>query len=66
MTIEELKAFFEEYSALSINAVNKEAGLGNSYLHAILMGGRPLTQKTLDKLMPVLEKYGYKEFKKEK
>ena len=66
MTIEELKKFFEEYSALSVNAVNKEAGLGNSYLHAILMGGRPLSQKTLDKLMPVLEKYGYKEFKKEK
>ncbi|WP_299466596.1 helix-turn-helix transcriptional regulator [uncultured Microscilla sp.] len=60
MTIEELKAFFEEYSALSIKAVNKEAGLSNSYLSKILSGGRPLTQKTLDKLMPVLEKYGYK------
>lgn len=60
MTIEELKAFFEEYSALSITAVNNEAGLSASYLNKILLGGRPLSQKTLDKLMPVLEKYGYK------
>lgn len=60
MTIEELKQFFEEYSALSINAVNKEAGLPNSYLSKILAGGRPLSQKTLDKLIPVLIKYGYK------
>lgn len=64
MTIEELKAFFEEYSALSIKAVNREAGLSNSYLGKILSGERPLTQKTLDKIMPVLEKYGYKREKK--
>ena len=66
MTIEELKQFFEEYSALSINAVNKEAGLPNSYLGKIMMGGRPLSQKTLTKLLPVLKKYGYKEPVKEK
>lgn len=61
MTVEELKHFFEEYSALSINAVNDEAGMSNSYLQKILLGERSLTQKTLDKLLPVLKKYGYKE-----
>ncbi|HAS44001.1 MAG TPA: DeoR family transcriptional regulator [Microscillaceae bacterium] len=66
MTLEELKQFFEERPSLSINGVNNEAGLTDSYLGKILKDIRPLTPKTLNKIIPVLEKYGYSGKKKEK
>ncbi|EAY24098.1 hypothetical protein [Microscilla marina] len=65
MTIEELKKFFEEHPSLSINGVNNEAGLTDSYLGKILGGKRPLSQKTVEKLLPVLKRYGYAEKKED-
>jgi plasmid maintenance system antidote protein VapI len=59
MTIQELKQFFEERPSLSVNGVTLEAGLSESYLSKILRGNRSLSQKTIDKLKPVLKKYGY-------
>lgn len=60
MTIQELKQFFEERPSLSVRGVAIEAGLSDSYLSKIFLGGRPLSQKSIDKLFPILEKYGYK------
>ncbi|WP_299453753.1 DeoR family transcriptional regulator [uncultured Microscilla sp.] len=59
MTIEELKQFFDERPSLSVNGVTLEAGLSESYLSKILRDTRPLSSKTVDKLKPVLKKYGY-------
>ena len=61
MTIEQLKQFFEERPSLSVRGVAMEAGLSSSYLSKMFMGGRPLSKKSIDKLLPVLEKYGYKD-----
>jgi len=66
MALEELKQFFEERPSLSMRGVASEAGLSDAYLSKIFLGGRPLTQKTLNKIIPVLEKYGYSRKKKEK
>lgn len=63
MTIEQLKKFFGERPSLSVRGVAAEAGLSNSYLSQIFMGGRPLSQKSIDKLLPIVKKYGYKEDK---
>ena len=60
MTLEALKQFFEERPSLSMRGVASEAGLSDAYLSKIFLGGRPLTQKSIDKLMPILEKYGYR------
>ena len=60
MTLEELKQFFEERPSLSMRGVASEAGLSDAYLSKIFLGGRPLTQKSIDKLRPILEKYGYR------
>lgn len=59
MTLEELKHFFEERPALSVRGVNDDAGLSDNYLNKILRENRELSQKTLEKLIPVLRKYGY-------
>jgi hypothetical protein len=59
MTIEELKQFFEERPALSVRGVNDDAGLSQSYLGKVLRGERTLSQNIIDKLLPVLKKYGY-------
>ena len=60
MTLQELKQFFEERPSLSVRGVAVEAGLSDSYLSKIFLGGRPLSQKSIDKLLPIVEKYGYK------
>ena len=59
MTIEELKQFFEERPALSVNGINKEAGFSVSYLGKVVREERVLSQNIVDKLLPILKKYGY-------
>lgn len=59
MTLDELKKFFEERPALSIRGVNDDAGLSDNYLNKIMRENRAISQKTLEKLEPVLKKYGY-------
>jgi len=59
MTTEELKLFFAERPALSVRGVNDDAGLSDNYLNKILRENRKLSQKNIDKLMPILRKYGY-------
>ena len=59
MTLEELKQFFEERPALSVNGINKEAGFSDSYLSKIMRGERNLSKQTIEKLTVLLKKYGY-------
>ncbi|EAY24096.1 hypothetical protein [Microscilla marina] len=59
MTIEELKKFFEERPALSVRGVNDDAGLSDNYLNKILRNNQKISKKTIDKLDPILRKYGY-------
>jgi transcriptional regulator with XRE-family HTH domain len=59
MTVEELKQFFEERPALTMRGINDHAGLSDNYLNRILREDRKISQKTLDKLLPVLKIYGY-------
>lgn len=59
MTTEELKQFFAERPALSVRGVNDDAGMSDNYLGRILRENRKISQKTIDKLLPVLRKYGY-------
>lgn len=61
VTVEILRDFFETHPALSVRGVNEEAGLSNAYLHSILRGKKPLSKKSLAKLLPVLKRYGYQQ-----
>ncbi|BDD07338.1 ParA family protein [Aureibacter tunicatorum] len=52
--------FLNENNALSLSALEKEAGLSSGLLSKVLKEERNLNQAHLDKLKPVLEKYGLK------
>mgnify|MGYP001138865809 CR=1 FL=1 len=59
-TLEDLKRFFEERKLLNVSIINNEAGLSNGHLGKILKGERPLSEHSLEKLLPVLELYGFR------
>lgn len=59
LTLEKLQKFFEERPALSHRAIGMEAELSASLLGKILRNERKLTDETIEKLMPVIMKYGY-------
>lgn len=59
MTKEEIQDFIESRSALSVSAFCREAGITKRYLDYILQGERPLTPETAEKLLPVMERYGW-------
>jgi chromosome partitioning protein len=60
MDLNKLKKFFDERPALKPDGVGKEAGLPQSLLGKILRGERTLTDTYIQRLLPILKKYGYK------
>ena len=61
LTLTQLKQFFEDRPAISQRAIGMEASLSDSLINKILNGSRELTQESIEKLMPVLIKYGFRE-----
>lgn len=60
ITNDQLKKFFEDRPALSKEMIAKEAGLGARTLVYYLQDDpRPVTERSAEKLLPVLEKYGW-------
>jgi len=57
---EKIVNFVKERPALSVNYIEKEAGLAQGTLSKAVRGVRNLTSKHIEKLIPVLEKYGFK------
>lgn len=60
LTLTQLQKFFDDRPAISQRAIGLEANLSDSLINKILKGTRELTQETSDKLLPILEKYGFK------
>lgn len=56
---EELLEFFKERPQLSAHGFASEAGISPRLMNYILSGERKLTEKTKQKLLPVMVKYGY-------
>ncbi|MFT4030785.1 MAG: ParA family protein [Siphonobacter sp.] len=61
LTHEETILFFRRKSALSVSAIEKQAGLPTGTLSKALSGDRTLNDKHLATLYPVLMEYGYAE-----
>ncbi len=57
---ERIIEFFILRPALSLNQLEKETGLPQSLLSKVMKGKRRLNQHHIEKLVPVLEKYGFK------
>jgi chromosome partitioning protein len=53
--------FFEENQAISVSTLEKESGLSAGLISKVKSGERSFTPAHLEKLMPVLVKYGYRE-----
>lgn len=60
MDLDRLKKFIDERPSLVIKVLEEEAGLPQSCMGKILRGERKLTQTYIQRLLPVLKKYGYK------
>ncbi len=61
LNFENIKTFFLERPALSINQVEKDAGIPNSTLAKFVAGKRGLPKKYLEMILPTMEKYGFKQ-----
>lgn len=59
ITVEQIRAFLTERPLLTNRGVSKEAGLSDAYLGKVLTGHLRLTDNAIEKLKPILEKYGY-------
>lgn len=60
MDLNDFIKFLEERPALNINKLEQEARIPQSLLGKILRGERNLTATYINRLIPVLKKYGYK------
>lgn len=60
LTQDKLLEFFNERPQLSAHGFAKESGISPRLMDYILNGERPLSEKTKKKILPTLEKYGYK------
>lgn len=60
MTLDDLINFLDERPAISVKKIEEESGMPQSYLGKIKRGERSLTKENIDRLIPVLKKYGYK------
>ena len=56
----ELKQFFNSRPQLSAHGFAKESGVSPRLFSYVLEGKRSLTKKTINKIMPILIRYGYK------
>jgi len=59
LTVQQLQKFFDDRPAISQRAISLEADLSDSLINKILKGSRELSQDTVNKLLPVLTKYGF-------
>lgn len=57
--VKNLKEFFDERPNLSPSAISQEAGYDARYLRYILSGERNMTSNMINKLKPILLKYGF-------
>lgn len=62
LTIEDLRRFFDERPGLNQTAIMEEAGFTYRYLRLLLTGERQITFGVSKKMLPVLERYGFKQF----
>jgi len=58
---EKIIEFLKERPALSVNQLEKEAGLPPTTLSKAVRGERKLNDSHIEKLLPVLKKYGFSE-----
>jgi chromosome partitioning protein len=56
---EKIIEFFKERPALSVNQIEKEAGLPPTTLSKAVRGERNLNEAHIQKLIPILKKYGF-------
>ncbi len=56
---EKIIEFFKERPALSVNHIEKEAGLPPTTLSKAVRGERNLNEAHIQKLIPILKKYGF-------
>ena len=60
MTKSNLQTFFETRPAISKACVARESGVSRQMINMILSGERNLTDTVIQKLLPVMVKYGWK------
>ena len=58
MTKEQLESFFTR-PGINKSGICQEAGITMQYLNRVLRGTQPVTDGLLDKIIPVLENYGF-------
>lgn len=56
---EKIVRFIKERPALSVNHLEKEAGLAQGTLSKAIRGVRRLNPNHIEKLIPVLKRYGF-------
>jgi chromosome partitioning protein len=60
LTNELIIEFFNVNKALTIKTIAQESGISPSMLQQVIKGEKRLSHESLDRLLPVLQKYGYK------
>ena len=59
LKFEELECFFAQ-AGINASGCCKEAGITNTYLGLIMNKKRPITKGFIEKMLPVMQKYGFK------
>jgi len=59
MTRQDLKQFLEERPSISKRGLAREADISYQLIDYIIAGKRTLTNETIEKLKPVMQKYGW-------
>lgn len=60
MIIRKLNKFFGQ-PGINMDGVRTEAGVSRTLLYSVLKEDKPATAKFLGKIVPVMEKYGFKD-----
>ena len=58
-TLKNIKKFLDERKQISVSGLSLEAGFSSRYLSFILSGEKPVTKNVVEKLLPVMIKYGF-------
>ena len=58
-TLKNIKEFLENRKQISVSGLSLEAGFSSRYLSFILSGEKPVTKNLIEKLLPVMLKYGF-------
>lgn len=61
MTIQHVQKFFRERPQLTAHGFAIEAGISPRLLAYVLKEEKSLTKRTINKLLPIMIKYGYTE-----